>query len=171
MSGALTHTPRWTVSIIITGQKILLCSNGRSLMKNISDCWGRRQSPATVQMIATLFFPGLAKDKFASSRTIQNVVANMTNLTSLLEKGSSLLEHLSKHYMFCFPFPIFHCMLSHSHAAGMATAEYPWLTHTLNFQVRIYELSLMISHRGMVDISAENHYLLSISSYKICEKP
>lgn len=80
-----------------------------------------------------ILFPGLEKDKFASSRTIQNVVAKMTNLTSLFERGSSLLEHLFKHYLFCLPFPILHHMLSLSLVARMAIAEYPWLTHSVKF--------------------------------------
>lgn len=125
-----THIPRWIVFIIITSQKILLCSDGRSPMQNIS--W-EKVVTSNYTHYCNIFFPGLQKDKFASSRTTQNVVPMMTNLTNFSERGSSPLEHLFKHCLFCFPFPILHCMLSLSTAVGMAIAEYSWLTHNIKF--------------------------------------
>lgn len=67
--------------------------------------------------------PGLEKDKHNSSRIIENVVARMTNLTSLIERVSSLLEHLMECYLALFSFA--HPPLYALYAAGTAISEYP----------------------------------------------
>lgn len=166
-----THTTCWIVFIIITSQKMLLCSDGRSLTKNISNCW-KRVVTSNYTHYYNIFFPGLQKDKFASSRTTQNVGPKMTNLTSLSERGSSPLEHLFKRHLFCFPFLILRCMLSL--ALQQEWQQQRWLTHTIKFSSEnlwAFSNDRLYLHGDWVGISAENHYLPSISSYKICEKP